>query len=558
MIAMYCSRVAHRSFPHVLLALLAALTLFAVLPAMASAAPEDTVAGAGKKWFSGSFGSVSGTNCSIIGGSYSETMVNGFSSYGGAPGGGVVRIGDKYWASITVGIPGNQCPNGSDIVVTDLVLPPGTSYDPSRGIRCFSTHRFSDAWYESTNENWDMRPIGINAYGRTCPTGPTSAFSGSGIGFDGRGLANGQKFQMFVPVVSTQNLVGIGNSQHKFIWVVTPLASYGNFQTSSWANVFAAGSSTPFIYFARDPSVVPFWNKAASAGQENQVEYFANLFSNFQPGAFCWDLYNGSSASGSPALSCDTPGMVFNSAVTAASDSWYLTGNGPNGGAVSWFVQPAFYGQNYTLRFRFTPSSGPGAGSPIYSTPQTFKTLSGPDEDGDGVPNDGTDQCPTQASTSANGCPTSLLLADPDGDGVAGSKDKCPSLAKIGALDGCPTLAATFGKLPKFKRSKLGKGVSFPVTCSLDTPVTADLIVKASVAKKLKLKVKKGAKTVSIGSASATCKAAGGAKLKLKLTKKAKKPVAKSKKSIKATLNLTFTPGGGVVPVSASKPVKLS
>lgn len=526
--------------------ILCAVALVAALPAMAHAAPEDTVAGAGKKWFTGSFGSVSGTNCSILGGSYSETMVNGFSGYGGAPGGGVVRIGDKYWATITIGIPGNQCPNGSDIVVTDLVLPPGTSYDGTRQIRCFSTTRFSNTWYESTNENWDMRPIGINAYGRTCPTGPTAAFSGSGIGFDGRGLANGQKFEMFVPVVSTQALTG-----SNFTWVVTPLASYGNFQSNASAYVFASGPSSPYLYYARTPSVVPYWNKSAPAGQENMAEVFVNLYSNFQPGNLCYKLYAGASAAGSPVLNC----AGFNPTITSASDSWYATGPGPNGGAIPfYFDYPSDYGQTFTIQWTFTPSSGPA----VTSQPITFKALSGPDEDGDGVPNDGTDQCPTQASTNPDGCPTPLASIDPDGDGLVGAKDKCPTLAQIGSADGCPTLTAGFGKLPKFKRSKLGKGVNFPVTCSLGTPVKADLTVTKSVAKKLKLKVKKGAKTVSIGGAKGNCVAASGAKLKLKLTSKAKKPVAKSKKSISATLTLNFTPAGGVAPQAAAKKVKLN
>lgn len=536
---------ARRRSNRLLALLVAVVATLALIPAAASAAPEDVVAGAGKKWFSGSFGSVSGTNCSILGGSYSETMVSGSSAYGGAPGGGVVRVGDKYWASIMIGIVGNQCPNGSDIVVADLVMPPGTGYDPTRQIRCFSTARFSDTWYESTNENWDMRPIGINAYGRTCPTGPTGAFSGSGIGFDGRGLANGQLFQMFVPVVSSQALTG-----SNFTWVVTPLASYGNFQSNAGAYVFAAGPATPYLYYARTPSVVPFWDKSATAGQENKAELFVNLYSNAQPGNLCYKLYAGSTATGSPILNC----AGFNPTITNLSDSWYAEGPGPNGGATPFYFDPPDFGQNFTVQWTFTPSSGPA----VNSAPITFKALSGPDEDGDGVANDGTDQCPTQASTNANGCPTSLFSVDPDGDGLVGAKDKCPNLTMIGASDGCPTLTAAFGKLPKFKRSKLGKGVSFPVTCSLDTPVKADLTVAPAVAKKLKLKVKKGAKAVSIGSAKGSCKAKGGVKLKLKLSSKAKKPVTKSKKTISAKLNLTFAPSGGVAPVSSSKAVKLN
>lgn len=523
----------------------ATLTLL-VFPAAALAGPpEDAVAGANKKWFSGSFGSVSGTNCSILGGSYSETMVNGFSGYGGAPGGGVVRVGDKYWATITIGIPGNQCPNGSDIVVADLVMPPGTSFDATRQIRCFSTTRFSQTWYESTNENWDMRPIGINAYGRTCPTGPTPAFSGNGIGFDGRGLANGQMFQMFVPVVSSQALAG-----SNFTWVITPLASYGSFQSNAAAYVFAPGPSTPYIYYARTPSVVPFWDKTAPAGQENKAELFVNLFSNFQPGSLCYKLYAGPSASGSPILNCSG----FNPTINNTSDSWYATGPGPNGGAVPFYFDPPDFGQTFTIQWTFTPSSGPA----INSTPITFKALSGPDEDGDGVPNNGTDQCPTQASTNADGCPTPLSLLDPDGDGIAGDKDKCPNIPLIGPGSGCPTLTAKLGKLPKFKRSKLGKGVAFPVTCSLDTPASAVLTVSKSTAKKLKLKLKRGSKTATIATAKGTCKASGGTKLKLKLTKAAKKAVTKYKRTISAKLVVNFTPAGGVAQVAVPKSVKLT
>ena len=421
-------------------------------------------------------------------------------------------------------------------------------------MRCFRTTRHSHVWYDRPTETWDMRTIGINAWGRTCATGPTAAFSGSGIGFDGRGLANGQMFKMFVPVKSTQVLVGMGNSSHKFTWVVTPLASYGSFQTTSWANVFSSSAPTsPYIYFAREPSVVPFWDNAAVAGQKNKAELFANLFSNFQTGTFCYKLYAGTSASGSPVLNCDG----FNGAIPNTSDSWYAEGPGPNGGAVPFYFDPPDFGQNFTVQWTFTPSSGPV----VNSAPITFKALAGPDEDGDGIPNNGTDQCPTQSGTEANGCPPSLSANDPDGDGLVGAKDKCPTSAGIGTADGCPVatakLTAAFGKLPKFKRKALAKGTIFPVTCSILSPVKANLTVSKSVAKKLKLKIKKGAKTASIGSASGSCKPAGGAKLKLKLSSKAKKPVTKAKKAIKAKLTVIFTPAGGVAPVTVVKSVTL-
>jgi hypothetical protein len=533
-----------------LLLLSLSVLIVAALPATAHASPEDTVAGAGKKWYPGSMLQTYGTNCStaILGSAYSEVMVNGFVGYGGAPSGGAVRTGDKYWVTLTLGVPGNPCPHGSDIIATDLVLPPGTSYDGTRQVRCFSTPRHSNAWYESTNEGWDMRPIGVNAYGRTCPTGPTPSASGYGIGFDFRGLANGQMFEMFIPVTSSQVLSG-GNS--KFTWVVSPTLSYSPGSTSVGAFVMSSSAPTsPFLYFSREPSVVPFWNKTSPAGQENMAEVFVNLFSNYQPGTLCYKLYAGSSASGAPVLNC----AGFNGTVDASSDTWFAKGPGPNGGATPFFFDyPVDYGQTFTIQWTFTPSSGP----PVSSPPITFKALNGIDEDTDGVANDGTDQCPAVKGSLPNGCNPPEASADGDGDGVNGAADRCPGLTMIGAADGCPTLTAGLGKLPALKRDKLAKGVSFPVTCSLDTPVSAKLTIKKSVAKKLKLKVKKGAKSVTIATAKGKCTAKSGAKLKLKLSSKAKKPVSKSKKSISASLSVTFTPAGGVAPTTTAKSVKL-
>lgn len=504
------------------------------------------------KWTVGDSGQTYGTNCStaILGSAYPEVMEMAYSQYGGTA--GSVRVGDQYWAMIHLAVTGNPCPKGSDIISIDLAMPPGTSFDATRPIRCFSTPMHSTDYYESTNEGWDMRPIGINAYGRTCPNGLTPSATGHGVGLDYRGLASGQNFLMYVPVKSTQALVGMGNSDHRFVWLVNPSLAYNYFGTQTWANVFPGTATSPYIYFTREPSVVPYWSSTQPAGQQNLVEMFANVFTDFQPGTFCYNLYEGSTATGSPVLSCAN----FNGSVDGTSDIWFAKGTGtPNGGAVSFYMDPPDYGKIFTLQWYFDPS---GPGPTIYSTPISFKALSGPDDDADGIANDGTDQCPSDKGEAPNGCPKSIAAAaDPDGDGLAGAKDKCPALTMIGSADGCPTLTAGFGKLPKLKRSKLVKGVSFPVTCSLDSPTKADLVVKSSVAKKLKLKVKKGAKTVSIGSAKGTCRASGGAKLKLKLSSKAKKAVTKSKKSIKATINLTFTPGGGVTPASTSKSVTL-
>ena len=64
------------------------VVLAAALPGTALAVdPEAAVGGAGSKWFSGTLEQLSGENCSIIGGQYSETMLSAIGGYGGAPGG---------------------------------------------------------------------------------------------------------------------------------------------------------------------------------------------------------------------------------------------------------------------------------------------------------------------------------------------------------------------------------------------------------------------------------------------------------------------------------------
>src|SRR5215218_2127411 len=108
-----------------LVVLVAAIAVMAPPQALA-VNPEDAVGGNGSKWFSGTLLQQSGNNCTIIGGSYSETMVSAIAGYGGAPGGQVPKVGDRYYASLLVSIPGNPCGSGSSVVGTDLVLPRGT------------------------------------------------------------------------------------------------------------------------------------------------------------------------------------------------------------------------------------------------------------------------------------------------------------------------------------------------------------------------------------------------------------------------------------------------
>ena len=152
------------------------LTALAVLlPAQAMAVnPEQTVGGSGSKWFSGSLLQQSGLNCTIIGGSYSETMVSAIAGFGGTA--GIPKVGDTYYASLLVSIPGNPCGSGSSVVGTDLVLPRGTTVDTSKPIRCFGQGRTASTFGELTGGNWG--PF-LGSSGPYCPASVGSSLTGT-------------------------------------------------------------------------------------------------------------------------------------------------------------------------------------------------------------------------------------------------------------------------------------------------------------------------------------------------------------------------------------------
>lgn len=552
-----------------LIALAAAIVL--MLPAQAFAVdPQATVGPPGSKWYSGPFLMQPGMNCSIIGGAYSETMVTSVAGYGGAPGSGVVHINDRYYASLLVSIPGNPCGSGSTIVATDLALPHNTAYDPTGQIRCFGQPRNASTFSELTGGNWSFTfSNGNTSTGPYCPTtaGPSqSGYGGIGVGY--RPLASGQMFQLFVPIKSTQTLIGaVANPADTITWVLNSSAAYNTLGSASvWTNVFAsAGAGGPFIYFARNPSVVPFWNTSAPAGWENQVELFANLYSAGQTGTFCFEVYLGTSASGTPEFTCNTAGITFTGAIYSTYDPWQVFGTGgnagPHGGYTPWAYEPS---TTHTIRWIFDPT---GPTLPI-TKDIIFTTLSGPDNDGDGVP-DASDACPTVAGTPGNGCQPAVPPPDPDGDGIFGDIDMCPTQNGTGTLDGCPlavapppsalppiggTLATIKGN--KLKRAALAKGVLLSIGCALNSKATATLSVTAKTAKKLKLPIKKKAKTLTIGSASASCTAGKTGKLKLKLKRPFAKKIVRARGKIPATLSIEFT-RAGATPATLTRALKL-
>ena len=225
-------------------------------------------------------------------------MVSGIASYGGLPS---RAEGER---SVLDGVPrrrsqGNPCGSGSSNVVTTLILPPSTQVDSSRQIRCYGLPRNHDEntpWQDLGNQSWSF----LGSSGPYCPTQPSiSPYHQGGLQFGFRPLANGQMFWIFVPVKSSAPLIGAGGPSpgHGFTWLTDATGVYANPGRSFvWANVFSAGSAQlhPFIYFAREPAAIPFWKdepERARPGPRTASSVFANLYSAFKPGTFCFELY---------------------------------------------------------------------------------------------------------------------------------------------------------------------------------------------------------------------------------------------------------------------------
>jgi hypothetical protein len=423
--------------------LLATLALPAAT-AHAVVEPPQIVGGADSKWISGDLIQQTGLNCStaILGSSYTEVMVSGNASYGGLT--RVPKVGDAYWTAFLVAIPGNPCGSGSSSVVTTLVMPPHTEVDSSRPVKCYGlprNHTSTTPWLDLTNESWSF----LGQSGPYCAHQPTiSPYHQGGLQFGFRPLANGQFFWIFVPVKSSAPLVGAGHSPPDgFYWLTDATGVYANPGLSQvWATVLPAGNSNPFIFFTREPPNQPYWDKDAAdlpplnpgdppRPTHSRVEMFANLYSGFHPGSFCWQIYEGQSATGSPFASCPSDPLLWKSAVTNISDSWFIEGGGPNKGYVP-FSFDEDPGKYFTMRWIFTPSDG----APVATKDVTFRTLNGPDLDGDGV-GANEDSCPDLKGTLGNGCNVAAQ-ADSDKDGVYGDADKCPDTDGQGSLNGCP------------------------------------------------------------------------------------------------------------------------
>lgn len=552
--------------------------------------PETAVAGSSSKWFSGSLIQQAGQNCSVLGSPYSEVMVSGIGSYGGTA--GVVKIGDAFWTSVLVAIPGNPCGPGSSAVSTEVAMPPGTSFDPTRSIRCFYLDRNAtnvDQFQEVTGQTWNA----FGGSGQMCPSVPSAGTNPGTVGAGFRPLPNGSQFSVFVPVKATQQAAG--GAGQVFDWVLDSTGVYANPALSRTnAFIFPAGGGSgagPFVYFSRSPSALPFWKGSAPVGLRNRAEFFANLYSAGLGGAWTFQIHRtqgGALVGESPQAvgAPDTYGTGWNPAIAAGPELWQTTATGealgPNGGYVPFaYDETSEAGVPMRITWRFTPSSGP----PVTGT-QDFTTLPGPDADGDGVA-DGADSCPAVAGTTTDGC-LPAAPPDPDGDGVYGDEDACPTVAAPGQLNGCPGGAVPPATTPdpgtgpgagggttpppvggpaptpgtglptasarpvqllatlttrrntRLRAAALRKGLKLKVRCSRDSTAKLVLRVGGAAVKRLGLK----GRTATVAQATGRCTAARGATLTLRPAKRTQARVAKLRRPVSATLALTLTAAG--------------
>jgi hypothetical protein len=568
-----------------IVAVLAATLALPAASAHAVVEPPQIVGGASSKWISGDLLQQTGLNCStaILGSSYTEVMVSGIASYGGLQ--SVPKVGDAYWTGFLVSIPGNPCGTGSSSVVTTLVMPPNTQVDSSRQIRCFGLSRNATPttpWEDLTNASWNF----LNQSGPYCASQPSiSPYHQGGLQFGFRPLANGQMFWIFVPVKSTAQLVGAQHSPPDgFYWLTDATGVYANPGLSTvWANVFpAGGGGDPYVYFARDPTNIPFWKEDSPNDPANgnittksRAEWFANMYSAGKTGTFCWELYYGSPPSTvTPAQSSCPPSSYpgWNGAIDTSGDLWQVFGSGgaagPNGGYAPFYYDDDPPSTTFTVRWKFLYND---PGPKVISKDSSFTTLAGPDQDGDGVANNGTDACPTVKGTLPNGC-LPAVQDDPDKDGVYGANDKCPNLDGQGALNGCPggivpivpippkpdvlTGILTVKKGALFKKKTLAKGAPVKFSCTVDSTAKGALSITKKTATKLGIKTKKKQKTVGIAAGKGTCTKAAGGSLKLKLARAYAKKVKRARKKFAATLSVKLT-APNQTPVTMKQPVKV-
>ena len=278
-------------------------------------------------WGDGNITSQWGTNCSILGGSYNEIMVQATTGYyGDHQNFTFPRVNDVYYAHVLVSIPGNPCPDGVTEVFTKIALPANTTmaYSAQYPVRCFYQGRSTNgAWAEVTNDP-----------AASCPSAPT-------LGNDGywnlnwRPLASGMMFDIWFPVRTSVYTPGTSQFTAKI----------------DFADEYGSAYPSRSVWVAPATTAITIDHAPVANLTHSSAQTAATVWNRYNAGNFYFDF--GPTTSYGLTIG---PYAIPNTWEGATAYQHYVA------------LQP---GTTYNWRARFVPSSG----APVYGANQTFTTL---------------------------------------------------------------------------------------------------------------------------------------------------------------------------------------
>ena len=344
--------------------LIALVTAFSSLIVGGAASAQST------QWISGSITQMSGTNCSIIGNSYTEPMLNGVASYLRFTDSSAPKTGDSTYVSVLMTVPGLNCnPDSSVAVIPALVLPQGASLNitAQTPVRCFyKINNLAFTQFTGTQiGGFSQQGTGFRV-GPICPDGqgggvgtpfqigPSGTYGGLALGI--QYLPRTSWLEIQVPIKFEKELLGAGgpNGGDKLKYIFDTVGLSPN---PASAETFI---NVPYRAVINYPT--PATSITASSAQLN-----AELFSYFKGGTAFFD-YGTTTAYGSSVsqniastllgynvfndVTGLTPGTTYNYRLR------YVTASGTFTGANRTFTTSAAQNQTLTVT-----KSGTGTGT---------------------------------------------------------------------------------------------------------------------------------------------------------------------------------------------------
>ncbi len=303
------------------------------------------------EWVSGVITNMNGTNCSILGQPYTETMLNGVASYLHYSDLSAPLTGDSTYVSVLMTVPGLNCnPDSSVGFVPSLVLPPGASLNitAQTPVKCFfkiNNQAFTQftgtqiGVLSTQGTGFRVGPICPDGqgggYGTPFQIGPSGTYGGLALGL--QYLPRTSWLEIQVPVRFSKELKGAagpnGGDKVQFIFDTAGL-SPDPATAETWINV-------PYRALLDAPSA----GTPSGAG----VTVSTTLYSYFQGGVLSVD-YGPTASFGQTSTS---------STISSNNESQpvSVTLSGLNPGAA------------YSYRFKYVTSKGT-----FYSSTGTFTT----------------------------------------------------------------------------------------------------------------------------------------------------------------------------------------